>query len=753
MENSDTLGQADQMIVDLEGETLPESEFPQSDATAVASSSTRWMERSKLRKHFQIKETKGSRTASCIYCSRVFYESKSTGNLSKHVKNKHPQEFKHQIALQANSNGLDSLLAMTRSLPLPSSIVAAWKHSPGDFAVIALLTEKLLPFSIVEAAAWQWMGKAFSDLSLVQSRNSISQRLEMYTKSFDNVIRTAMQKSDFINLELDIWSGGNGKSYLAIAASFAPNLLNEKRLHLVGNVSSLLNNNQKLQNSHLLDFVDISDIRHTGENLFNTLIPILNHFEIFDKVASITSDNATNNICMHSFLVNDSLKVQRPEAYEKLRNCHLIRCCNHILNILFQAIVKALKSDQELENALIDITKLGKKIRRSAYLRSSVKNAGLPLIPIAPETRWLYLWEQVSFYLKYRGRYLAWLESVKRSETYGHLAEKIESHMKLSPRVKHILEYFVSCCSIYKFFNDSMQDETLNRLRHAPSFYYTMELFYDLCQTSKDGTHVEEEQDGSFDFSFLNGDTELPPSAKTFVLDAVLSTKKKFDEYMSHFNKTDIYFVAAFLDPSSKFTCFDECMSDDEKGVQVSKVETYLRNYLGKCKASGYIPVVSSSVPQNTGRPKKIGKYPRVSRKNKGVFKTATFLQKPTVPEWSLYCEERLIEAETDIDVVKWWYDRRHIYPNLYRLAVPLLYTKISTCGIERTFSISGRLMRQDRRSLGSSNTKNLMLLRNRFTNFGLYDKEIELVPSSNSDDTLIVLSDDDDSSISTSTP
>ena len=49
--------------------------------------------------------------------------------------------------------------------------------------------------------------------------------------------------------------------------------------------------------------------------------------------------------------------------------------------------------------------------------------------------------------------------------------------------------------------------------------------------------------------------------------------------------------------------------------------------------------------------------------------------------------------------------------------------------------------MRKDRRSLGSANTKRTMLLRNRFTNYGIYDGELEIRPSEN-DDSLIILSD-----------
>lgn len=48
--------------------------------------------------------------------------------------------------------------------------------------------------------------------------------------------------------------------------------------------------------------------------------------------------------------------------------------------------------------------------------------------------------------------------------------------------------------------------------------------------------------------------------------------------------------------------------------------------------------------------------------------------------------------------------------------------------------------MRKHRRGLDSESTKRTMLLRNRFTNYGFFDEDIEICNSAN-DESLIVLS------------
>lgn len=93
-----------------------------------------------------------------------------------------------------------------------------------------------------------------------------------------------------------------------------------------------------------------------------------------------------------------------------------------------------------------------------------------------------------------------------------------------------------------------------------------------------------------------------------------------------------------------------------------------------------------------------------------------------------------------------WRYDRRSKYLNLFKLALSLFYNSLSTNDAERLFSASEKQIRKERRSLGSENTRRVMLLRNRARSFGVLSRhlgletldgqetELELVPSSSGD-------------------
>lgn len=249
---------------------------------------------------------------------------------------------------------------------------------------------------------------------------------------------------------------------------------------------------------------------------------------------------------MHSYLIHDHLKVLKPEANRLLNDCHLIRCTNHVLNILFQATIKSLKTDSTFDKALTDLTKLAKLLKKSSLLRASLSQERLPLIPVASETRWLYVWKQLDAYLKYRDRYLVWLEVLQNSPQHEKAALKVKQYIELAPATEQSLQYFVDCCSIFNYLNNHLQDDDFNRLPNAASFYYTMKEFYRLCGCAG-SEDVEPALAGAFDFTFINGRSTLPSDIKRNVLQSILSAKSKFDEYFEYFKENDIYFVASFF--------------------------------------------------------------------------------------------------------------------------------------------------------------------------------------------------------------
>lgn len=406
--------------------------------------------------------------------------------------------------------------------------------------------------------------------------------------------------------------------------------------------------------------MDVSNFRHTGENLFKTIVPVLDKYKITQKIATITSDNATNNICMHSYLIHDHLKVLKPESYRLLNDCHLIRCTNHVLNILFQATIKSLKTDSDFDTALTDITKLAKLLKKSSLLRASLSQEGLPLIPIASETRWLYVWKQLDAYLKYRDRYLIWLEVLQNSPQHEKVALKVKQYIELAPATEQLLQYFVDCCSIFNYLNNHLQDDDFNRLPNAASFYYTMKEFYRLCACAG-SEDVAPALEGAFDFTFINGRSTLPSDIKRNVLQSILSVKSKFDEYFEYFKENDIYFVASFLDPTSKYDIFDRLMMENEADNHLKRVELYIKSFLGRCKSKKSYSVDSLASRRAKPSVAKISKLPLVYARRTPTIDTSTLSSSIALEEWDNYKRESRITSDSVIDALEWWYSRSHI--------------------------------------------------------------------------------------------
>lgn len=87
------------------------------------------MEKSNLRGHFHMFEESGQRTATCIHCKKGFGESKSTGNLWKHIEDLHPFEFKARSSYSTKKRTLDSfgIKEWSLSLPLPDAFIVTYR--------------------------------------------------------------------------------------------------------------------------------------------------------------------------------------------------------------------------------------------------------------------------------------------------------------------------------------------------------------------------------------------------------------------------------------------------------------------------------------------------------------------------------------------------------------------------------------------------------------------------------------------------
>ncbi|CEP63189.1 zinc finger BED domain-containing protein [Lachancea lanzarotensis] len=742
--------QAQESASDYEAEAVNlrnGSKDDQHDVTTTESKSkeSKWMARSGIRNHFEISVQNGIKVATCTHCGKTFQESKSTGNLVKHVKKLHPAEFNTRKTKEPKGRILDVFDLRSSSTQLPEPLVFEMEHNPGAFTMVALVIEKLLPFSFVNAYALKWLGDLLPEMSFFRSETAVRDKLETYSTWLDEGLITSLQGTGFVNLELDVWTDGDERSYLSIFASFAPNLSDEQP-NALGTEATHNKFNEPFQ-SHLLDLVDVSGSPQTAEYLYEITSSVIKKFKIVGKIRSITSDNGASNILRHSDMLCDLMKLSRPETSMKTKHLYHVNCARHILNALLRTIGQTMKENEKFHNGLQHITKLTRILKKSSLLRDSLAVAGLPEIPPALESSWVSVWDQIAKYLDHYDAYLKWFESFQESSKHRNIAARMAPHLQLSSETREVLEYFVDCCSIFKYLHDSLQNETFNQLPNAISFYYTLKEYFDLCSNA-DVESIIPSSEGCFDFTFINGKVGLSRMTKAIVLAAVRSAKPKFKEFFDMFWNNEVYFVAAYLDPTSKLDCFSQLLVGSEREHQLQKVERYMKHYLAQCEPqTKQAPLPFSQLQSQPKQNYRVFKIPRLDRREKKPLFRSVEPSVQMLEEWENYKSDSQLSADSITDVLEWWQSRRLTYPNLFPLAVSMIYTQFSTSEMEQKLSIDNKAMHKDRYNFASTDVRRVMILRSRFYNLGLFGKYLETVLPSGADQSSIILSDSSGSS------
>jgi len=166
---------------------------------------------------------------------------------------------------------------------------------------------------------------------------------------------------------------------------------------------------------------------HSGEDQFSVLLPVLQKFDIVQKLGAIIADNASSNNVLCRF-VEDYMRTAYDRAWDALE--WRIRCIGHIINLVVQAFLftnvvntEDLESydDQEESGEMRDV-EIAEQVRakfrllgplgqghnivvhiRGSPLRTAAfkKNAGR-LIPMDNRTRWNSWYEMLIVLLNLR---------------------------------------------------------------------------------------------------------------------------------------------------------------------------------------------------------------------------------------------------------------------------------------------------------------------------------------------------------------
>ena len=122
-----------------------------------------------------------------------------------------------------------------------------------------------------------------------------------FEAAYSEVKRNFTAIDSKISLTIDCWTSSSMKAFFGVTA------------HWISNWTMY---------ECTIDFADISDISHTGVNLANVLVRIMEDLGVQRKVLAIVADNASNN---------DTL-------FPNIQHAHIeqVRCFGHVLNLVVQ---------------------------------------------------------------------------------------------------------------------------------------------------------------------------------------------------------------------------------------------------------------------------------------------------------------------------------------------------------------------------------------------------------------------------------
>ncbi|CAH2002487.1 unnamed protein product [Acanthoscelides obtectus] len=336
--------------------------------------------RSAIWNHFDKSE---NLKAKCKYCSQnISIANGSLGNLSRHMKAKHPtlktvaeREIQGPLADGQNLDNVPHLLepqpatsnmqdervntAVHLKYPVSSSTLREYFVRPVpsskaknlDLQLVRMIVKEYQPISIVEDKEFKKFVNMLNPGYSLPTRKTISQTLipNLYLSELEK-LKNRMQYVSAANLTVDSWTSINNENFIGVTVHFFSDDLNLS--------SALLN-------------CECYGERHTAENLSKFLLDTVKEFNMENKIAACTTDNAPNMIA----------------AVRRCQWRHL-PCFAHTLNLVVQEAIKEIGQTIKKVKSIVEFFK--RSLQAQSRLTHIQEQMSLPPRKLKQdvETRW-----------------------------------------------------------------------------------------------------------------------------------------------------------------------------------------------------------------------------------------------------------------------------------------------------------------------------------------------------------------------------
>ncbi len=612
----------------------------------------------------------------CRYCPvKETYSSAVTTNFRRHLR------VKHQIDVQAEAsrvqtatlNQLQALHDQTgfNEVVDTESLRKILNQDIIDKALARLIVMRNLPFRLVEWPEFHTLCQILNPASkefLLTAHSSVPLLITRQFKAQKDIVRKKLQSAlSSIHLSLDIWTSPNRILFLGVCGHF----VDQSR--------------EKLTKA-LLGLRPVAG--HSGEEQWETLLPILQDYGIVRKLGSIVCDNASSN---NTLCRTIGEYFEDEEELEWDPSFRQIRCIGHVINLAVQAFLfrnfpdKAqLESDDiqgtegteaviQKRNTFRSLGPIGKLHNIVVHIRSSpgrtkeFKDLAGRLIPLDNRTRWN-----------------SWYQMLLVADKK---AAAVDTYTK---------------AHIDTLGADYLSPLDWTRLRMVMSF---LQPFYRATMDTQGDSATIDRVLFSMDVLIQYFEEALVQHASDEEFSArIQSAWEVFDKYYSKTDDSPLYAAALILHPSRRTKYINTFWKREWRKPALKKVKDLWIWYRERTP----LPHIITS-PEGRSRQDQqdLDAYDRIIKDRKKIARPLT---RPTSEdEFEDYCSGESCDIG-NTSALEWWCQdqQRKRWPRLSYMAIDILSIPGMSDEPERVFSGSRRTISWDRAQLEAKTIEEL---------------------------------------------
>ncbi|XP_060846118.1 E3 SUMO-protein ligase ZBED1-like [Rhopalosiphum padi] len=390
-------------------------------------------------------------------------------------------------------------------------------------------------------------------------------------------------------------------------------------------------------------------LQHTAINLAEYLKNITIEWKINNKVVAVVTDNAANMV----------------SAVRQLHFRH-IGCFAHSINLVVQ---NSLENISEIVSKVKKIVEFFKRSSNAlTKLQSTQAQMGLPLLKLKQDcvTRWNSTFDMLKRII------------CKKDAVISTLALLQSSIDTLTPEEWDIVDKAILILQIFNEVTIEVSSEKTVSL--------SKKIVLVSSTTATVNTYVD--------------DISLPHA----VHQMAVSLKNELQKRFKDIEETEIVAQASILDPRFKKYGFT-----DE--VKYKNAYTNLRTRIGNIRLPSTPSNNLEQAPTTSTSQPPVSLLWKIYEDKVEKFKSTVSSTAAGIIELDKYLGETLIDRKDD--PLKWWYERKHIYPHLYEFAMKRLCVTATSVPCERIFSEAGQIITQKRNRLNTKKASQLIFLHN----------------------------------------